>query len=74
MNSSVLKKDKIEGVSYPVPVLDRRHPCLPIEKGGVRDRVDPEEDGKRMSRRKKAKVFSLLDNIVTVRLFQHGVP
>jgi hypothetical protein len=73
MNPRVVKKDEIEGVSYPMPVLDRRHPCLPIERGGVRDRVDCEEHGRRMSRRKKAKVFNFLNNTVTVRLFQHGV-
>jgi hypothetical protein len=69
MNPSVVKKDKIEGVSYPTPVLDRRHPCLPIERGGVRDKVDTEEEGRRMSRRKKAKVFNFLYNIVTIRPF-----
>ena len=53
--------------------LDRRHPCLLIERGGVRDRVDVEEDGGRMSRRKKAKVFIYLNNVVTVRLSQYGV-
>jgi len=56
MNPSVVKKDQLDGVSHPIPDLDRRHPCLQIERGGVKDRVDAEEDGRRMSRRKKAKV------------------
>lgn len=72
-NSSVVKKDQLEGVSYPFPDLDRSHPCLLIERGGVRDRVDIEEYGRRMSRRKKAKVFTFLNNVVTVRLPQCGV-
>jgi hypothetical protein len=73
MNPSVLKKDQLEGVSYPIPDLDRRHPCLQIERGGVKDRVDIGEDGRRMSRRKKAKVFTFLSNVVTVRLSQYVV-
>jgi hypothetical protein len=72
MNPSVVKKDQLEGVSHPIPDLDRRHPCLQIERGGVKDRVDA-EDGRRMSRRKKAKVFTFLNNVVTVRLSQYGV-
>jgi len=73
MNPSVVKKDQFEGVSYPIADLDRWHPCLPMERGGVRDRVDAEEDGRRMSRRKKAKVFTFLNIVVTVRLSQYGV-
>lgn len=73
MNPNVVKKDQLEGVSYPIPDLDRRHPCLQIERGGVKDRVDAEEDGRRMSRRKKAKVFAFLNNVVTVRLSEYGV-
>jgi hypothetical protein len=73
MNPSVVKKDQLEGVSHPIPDLDRRRPCLPIVRGGVKDRVDAEEDGRRMSRRKKAKVFTFLNNVVTVRLSQYGV-
>ena len=57
MNPSVVKKDKLEGVSYLIPDLERWHPCLPFERGGVRHRVDAGQDGRRMSRRKKAKVF-----------------
>jgi hypothetical protein len=73
MNLTVVKKDQLEGVLYPIPDLNRRHPCLLIERGGVRDRVDAEEDGRRMSRRKKAKVFTLLNYVVTIRLSQYGV-
>jgi hypothetical protein len=72
VNPSVTKKDKIEGVLYPLPVLDRRHPCLPIEKRGVRDRLDLKEDGRKMNRRKTAKAFHFLHNIVSVRLLQRG--
>jgi len=73
MNPSVVKKDQLEVVSYPIPDLDRRHPCLQIEGVGVRSRVDAEEDGRRMSRRKKAKVFTFLNYVVTGRLSQYGV-
>jgi hypothetical protein len=73
MNPSVVKKDQLEGVSYPIPDLDRRHPCSQIERVGVRDRVDAEEDGRRMSRRKKAKVFTFLNYVVIVRLSQYAV-
>lgn len=73
MNPSVVKKDQLEGVSYPIPDLDRRNPCLLIERGGVRERVDAEEDCRRMSRRKKGKVFTFLNNVVTVRLSEYGV-
>jgi hypothetical protein len=73
MNLSVVKKDQFEGVSYPIPDLERRHPCLPIETGGVRYRVDAEVEGRRMSRRRKAKVSTLLNYVVTVRLSQYGV-
>jgi len=55
MNPSVVTKDQLEGVSYPITDLDRRHSCLQIERDGVKDRVDVEEDGRRMSRRKKTK-------------------
>ena len=73
MNPSAVKKDQLEGVSCSLLDLDRRHPCLLIERGGVRDRVDVEEDGRTMSRRKKAKVFTFLNNVVTVRLSQYSV-
>jgi hypothetical protein len=37
VNPSETKKNKIEGVSHAVPVLDSRHACRPIQVGGVRD-------------------------------------
>ncbi|XP_023709378.1 lysine-specific histone demethylase 1A [Cryptotermes secundus] len=56
MNTNVLKKDKREGVSYPIIDLEHERPCLANESVGVRDTVDTREEGRRMSRRKKAKV------------------
>jgi hypothetical protein len=49
MNPSVVKKDQLEGFSYPIQHLDRRHPCLQIESVGVSERVHAEEDGRRIS-------------------------
>ena len=59
MKPSVVKKDKLEGVSYLIPDLERRHPCLPIDR-----------DGRRVSRSKKPKVFTFLNNVLPVRLPQ----
>jgi len=73
MNPSVVTKDQLEGVSYPIAAFDCRHPCLPVERGGGKDGVDAEESGTRMSRKKKTKVFTFLNNVLNVILSQHGV-
>lgn len=73
MNTNVFKKDKREGVSYPIIDLEHERPCLANESGGVSDTVDSREEGRRMSRRKKAKVFNFLNYTVTVRPLKHGL-
>jgi hypothetical protein len=73
MNTNLLKKDKREGVSFPVIDLEHERPCLADESVGVSDTVDTREEGRRMSRRKKAKVFIFLNDVVTVRPFKHGL-
>jgi hypothetical protein len=60
MNTNLLKKDKKEGVSFPVIDLEHERPCLANESVVVSDTVDTLEEGRRMSRRKKAKVFIFL--------------
>ncbi|XP_069690611.1 lysine-specific histone demethylase 1A-like isoform X1 [Periplaneta americana] len=56
MNTNLLKREKTEAISYPIIDLERKRPCLAIESSGVSDTVDTQEEGRRMSRRKKAKV------------------
>jgi hypothetical protein len=72
MNSNLFKKDKREGVSYPIIDLERKRPCLANESAGVSDTVDTQEEGRRMSRRKKAKVINFLNYIVTFSSFELG--
>jgi hypothetical protein len=73
MNSVVSKKEERADVPYPLIVLERMRPCLANESSGVGDTVDSQKEGRRMSRRKKAKVFRFLNNIATVRPFRHGL-
>lgn len=68
MNTNLLKKDKREGVSFPVIDLEHERPCLANESGGVSDSVDTREEGRRMSRRKKAKVFTFLKIVLQLDL------
>jgi len=60
MNPSVVTKDLLEGVSYPIAGLDRRHPCLPVERVGVKNRVDAEEDGRRIAVGRKQRYLRFL--------------
>lgn len=73
MNSVVSKKEGRDDVSYPLIVLERMRPCLANESGGVSDTVDSQKEGRRMSRRKKAKVSHFHNNIITVRPLRHGL-
>jgi len=43
MNPSAVTKDQLEGVSYPIADLDRRHPCLEIGRRGVVVSLDARE-------------------------------